>query len=147
MRLKFIIPLILVVSLSCKDDLIKTGEPQPKIQFVSINPNTVLQFKDSVVITISYEDGDGDLGDFSADSLSISIRDTRLLKPDYYHLKPLAPLDANVKIKGKLDIKLKNLFLLGQGKTEQTQFEIMLKDRKQHWSNTVISSTIVINRD
>lgn len=146
MRLSVLISILSLFNLSCKDDLIKTGDPQPKIQFVSINPNSVIQFQDSVVITISYEDGDGDLGDYSADSLSISVRDTRLLKSDFYHLQPLAPMDANVKIKGQLDIKLKNLFLLGQGKTEQTQFEIKLKDRKQHWSNTVITSSIVINR-
>jgi len=146
MRLSFFFFILLVMILSCKDDLIKSGDPQPKIQFVSINPNSVIQFQDSVVITISYEDGDGDLGDYSADSLSISIRDTRLVKPDFYHLKPLAPKESNVKIKGQLDIKLKNLFLLGQGKAEQTQFEIKLKDRNQNWSNTVTTSTIAINR-
>ena len=146
MRLSILLSILFILNISCKDDLIKSGDPQPKIQFVSIQPNSVVQFEDSVVITISYEDGDGDLGDYSADSLSISIRDARLLKPDFYHLKPLAPENANVKIKGQLDIKLKNLFLLGKGKTEQTQFEIKLKDRKQNWSNTVTTSTIVINR-
>lgn len=137
--------IIILLTLSCKDDVSYIGNPIPKIKFVSISADSLKSFSDSLVIKISYEDGDGDLGDFSADSLSIWVKDSRLIASDRYHLKPLAPTSAGkIFIKGELNIKLQNLFTIGMGMSEQTYFEVKIKDRNQNWSNTVITPTILI---
>ena len=96
------------------------------------------------MVTLKYKDGDGDLGDISADTLSIYVRDSRLIKPDYYHLLPLSPINNKLSIEGILNIKIKNIFLLTASPLETTKFEIKLKDRAKNWSNTIFTPNIEI---
>lgn len=135
---------ILFFSNSCKEKLVATGDPKPNIQFISISSTKLKQFTDSLVVTLKYKDGDGDLGDISADTLSIYVRDSRLIKPDYYHLLPLSPINNKLSIEGILNIKIKNIFLLTASPLETTKFEIKLKDRAKNWSNTVFTPNIEI---
>ena len=95
---------------------------------------------------MKYKDGDGDLGDISADSFSIYVRDFRLSKPDYFHLIPLSPIGNKISIEGVLNLKIKNIFLLSSAPTEITKFEIKLKDRSKNWSNTIFTPNIEIIR-
>jgi hypothetical protein len=129
-----------------KETVSSTGNPVPRIAFVKIDPTDVKEFSDSLKITISYEDGDGDIGFENADINSLEIHDERLSKPDYYYVPPMAPLDAKINIKGNLTMKLKNVFLLGSGNTEVTSFTIKLKDRAGNVSNPVITPEITITR-
>jgi len=148
MKHKFIIyfTFLLLVS-SCKDDINYSSNPIPQIGFVSLSTDTVKSFKDSLIIKLSYQDGDGDLGDINADSLSISIRDIRFKNPDKMYLQPLAPINAGqISIKGKINIKINNLFLIGTGKLESTYFEIKIKDRSQNWSNLIFTPNVNIVR-
>ena len=135
---------ILLFMNSCKEKLVTTGDPKPNIQFLSISKTKLKQFTDSLVVSLKYKDGDGDLGDISADTLSIYVRDSRLSKPDYYHLLPLSPIDNKLSIEGVLNIKIKNIFLLTASPIETTKFEIKLKDRAKNWSNTVFTPNIEI---
>jgi hypothetical protein len=96
------------------------------------------------VITLKYQDGDGDLGDISADSFSIYVRDIRLKKPDYFHIFPLSPIGHKISIEGLLNLKVKNIFLLSISPSETTKFEIKLKDRAKNWSNTIFTPNIEI---
>jgi hypothetical protein len=93
---------------------------------------------------LKYKDGDGDLGDVSADTLSIYVRDSRLSKADYYHLFPLSPISNKLSIDGLLNMKMKNIFLLSTSPSETTKFEIKLKDRAKNWSNTIFTPNIEI---
>jgi hypothetical protein len=111
-----------------------------------LNQTAYKQFSDTVVITLKYKDGDGDLGFESADSLSVEVKDMRFEKPDYYHLRPLAPLDKKIAITGEIRIALKNVFLLGSSSQENTQFSIRIKDRAQHWSNRLTTKSVTINK-
>jgi hypothetical protein len=111
-----------------------------------LNQSDFKQFTDTVVLTFNYKDGDGDLGFESADSLSVEVKDIRFAKPDYYHLKPLVPLNEKVSISGSIRISLKNIFLLGAGSSESTQFQIRIKDRAQHWSNALMSKSVNISK-
>jgi hypothetical protein len=131
---------------SCKYEDQYTGDPNPVISQVVVNQTSFKQFTDTVVISFDYRDGDGDLGFESADSLSVEIRDIRFAKPDYYHLRPLSPIGSKIAISGKINVSLKNVFLLGGGVTESTQFQIRIKDRAQHWSNTLVSKSVNINK-
>lgn len=140
-----IIALCSVIGLiSCKEELVSTGNPVPSIQFVSISSTKLKQFTDSLVITLKYQDGDGDLGDVSADSFSIYVRDIRLKKPDYFHIFPLSPIGHKINIEGVLNLKIKNIFLLSTSPSETTKFEIKLKDRAKNWSNTIFTPNIEI---
>jgi hypothetical protein len=136
--------IVLIGFFSCKEELVSTGNPVPSIQFVSISSTKLKQFTDSLVITLKYQDGDGDLGDISADSFSIYVRDIRLKKPDYFHIFPLSPIGHKISIEGLLNLKVKNIFLLSISPSETTKFEIKLKDRAKNWSNTIFTPNIEI---
>lgn len=132
---------------SCiKETQLSEGNPIPQIAIVKFEPSNIIQFKDSVKITLSYEDGDGDIGFENADINSLEIKDTRLSKPDYYYVPPQAPLGSKIAIKGQLVVKLRNLFLLGTGNAETTTLEIRLTDRAGNWSNKVTTPEITIKR-
>jgi hypothetical protein len=141
----FALILSIVFSGCTKETQSSQGNPSPVITLEKTTPTNVLQFKDSLTVTIGYEDGDGDLGYENADINSLEIRDTRLSKPDYYYVPPQAPIGSSVHIKGTLNIQIKNLFLLGTGNTETTNLEIKIQDSAGHWSNLVTSPTITIN--
>lgn len=145
-RLYIIVLVISLFVISCKYEDQYTGDPNPVIFQIAVNQTAFKQFTDTVVISFNYRDGDGDLGFESADSLSVEIRDIRFAKPDYYHLRPLAPAGSRIAISGKINVALKNVFLLGSGVTESTQFQIRIKDRAQHWSNTLVSKSVNINK-
>lgn len=121
-------------------------DPVPVIELVSIEPREVVEFIDTIRVVISYEDGDGDLGFFDADSNSIFVQDQRLEKPDSFYLPPMAPLDAKVWIKGELEIFLGNTFLIGNAPEEKTRFFIRLRDRAGNMSNELITPEITIKR-
>lgn len=121
-----------------------TGDPVPVIRFISLSKDTIHQFADSMSLTFSYEDGDGDLGFENADINSLEVKDSRLQNPDFYYVKPLAPIGSKVSIKGQLSLRIKNLFLIGSGGVEQTTLQLRLKDRAGNWSNIVITPTISI---
>lgn len=137
---------VLSVQSCVKETQLSEGNPIPQIAIVKSEPSSIIQFKDSVKITLSYEDGDGDIGFENADINSLEIKDTRLSKPDYYYVPPQAPLGAKIAIKGLLVVKLRNLFLLGTGNAETTSLEIRLRDRAGNWSNKVTTPEITIKR-
>lgn len=134
---------VILIFEGCKKESFNS-DPKPVITIESITPNSVKQFEDSVTITFTYKDGDGDLGEINADIRTLEIQDIRLTKPDYYYIPPLAPLDAKISITGKLKVQLRNLFLLGSGSSETTHFEIKVKDRAGNSSNIAISPDITI---
>lgn len=139
--------LFVISFFNCKKKAKVVVDPAPTIELVSINPSTVTEFKDSLSITIKYKDANGDLGDDNPDELSLEIKDSRLSKADYYHVKPLAPnTGKDIPIEGELRIKLNSMFLLGTGTTELATLNIKFKDREGNWSNEVVSSPITINK-
>ena len=143
----FILTLVFLPLLnSCKEVVNNTGNPVPRIALVKIEPTQVKQFTDSLKITFNYEDGDGDLGNDNADINSLEVQDERLTKADYYHVPPLAPVDARIRIKGQMTMNLRNVFLLGTGNLETTSFTVRIKDRAGNWSNPIKTPEITITR-
>ncbi|MBL7811896.1 MAG: hypothetical protein JNL57_06695 [Bacteroidetes bacterium] len=138
--------MVLLLTTACSETQITTGNPVPALQLQNLTPTNLQQFKDSVTVTLMYEDGDGDLGFENADINSLEVQDDRLSKPDYYYVAPLAPLTAKIHIKGTLALKLRNLFLLGTGNAETTVLRLRIKDRAGNWSNTVTTPEITIRK-
>jgi len=106
----------------------------------------VEEFTDTVTISFDYYDYNGDLGSPDPNVTSLSVKDSRLQFEDLYHVQPLAPVDANVPIQGRLSVRLNNLFILGNDSVEELQFEVMIQDRKGNWSELVESDTITVFR-
>jgi len=127
---------------SCKEE----HSDIPVITNLVVEPMTVEEFTDTVTITFDYSDYNGDLGHLDPNVTSLSVKDSRLQFEDLYHVAPLAPIDANVPIQGRLTIKLNNLFILGNDSVERLQFEVMIRDRDGHWSELVESDTITVFR-
>ncbi len=136
---------ILAGLFSCK----KKTEPDlvyPTILGISLSTTSVKQFEESVTLTISYKDGDGDLGAENPDSAVVFVQDSRLDKPDKYHIPPLAPLGSELSIQGKITITLNSTFLIGNGTAEDITYSVELKDRAGHRSNTFTTEKIRIHQ-
>ncbi len=117
----------------------------PTIALVSMQPEIVQEFTDSIVFVISYDDLEGDIGFPNADTMSLWLKDARLTNADAFFIPPLAPLDESVHISGEFNIVLPNTFRLGTGPQEQTSFEIWIKDRAGNLSNKVTTPLLTIN--
>ncbi len=140
---------VLFISLflnGCKEIVNTTGNPVPRIALVKIAPTEVKQFVDSLKITFTYEDGDGDLGNDNADINSLEVQDERLAKPDYYYVPPMAPVGEKIRIKGQMTMNLRNVFLLGTGNIETTSFTVRIQDRAGNWSNPIKTPEVTITR-
>lgn len=140
----YLLPLLFVAACAKKEDKI-TPDPKPILKILNISPLTVQEFQ-PITLTIEVTDGDGDIGEESPDEKSLSIKDSRLPEADMYHVQPLAPPDTKVAIKAPLTIQIPNVFLFGNGNSEQVSFSVKVKDRSGNWSNEVTSSSITINR-
>lgn len=121
----------------------------PSIALLSVNKTEIQEFSDSLIFTLTYRDGDGDLGTLSPDSTVIELTDNR--DPQNlvfgYHLSPRSPDGSNLIVQGQMQIVLKNIILLNSANTiETTSFSIRIKDRAQNWSNLVTSDNISIIR-
>ena len=97
---------VFAFSSSCKKEEEIAEAKAPVIGVISIGPDSVKQFTDSVFVEIQYEDPNGDIGSADPDGQDIEVKDSRLNTPDYYHVKPLTPTGYSLFIRGKLKIKL-----------------------------------------
>lgn len=135
---------------ACEKDSKPTINPPisttPEIEFIDATPTTVKQFNDSIKFTIKFTDGDSNVGDISADSLSLFVTDNRnSTLVERNHIPPVAPLNSSIVVQGKFSVVLKNTILLNSNNTsETTTFSFKLKDRAGNFSNVVQSSLITI---
>jgi hypothetical protein len=152
MKIRLLLTQIVLISLplllnSCKKE---EDEPvqntAPTISIASLSTDSVKEFVDSVIVEISYQDAQGNLGSIDPDVNDLEVKDSRLSQPDFYHVKPLAPEGYTLNISGKLRIRLSTLFLLGIGDEETATFTIRLRDQSGEWSAPVTSDPITIVR-
>ncbi len=125
-----------------------SDEPQfdltPAIVIDSISADTIVEFEEALIVTLTYEDGDGDLGNPDPNVNSLFVKDQRLEMQDEYYVYPLAPVGENISITGKLTVELNTTFILGNGTAEQTKFTLYLVDRAGNKSNEVTTGFITI---
>lgn len=137
---------VLLVITSCSKDEVDQISAIPKIELLSISSDTITEFEEALIITISYEDGDGDLGFEATDEYALLVRDIRLETFDEFYLGPIAPPNVVIPIKGELKIELPTLFIFGNAALETTRFEIKMVDRKMNESNLLITKDIIIKQ-
>ncbi|MEL6654077.1 MAG: hypothetical protein AAFQ87_25055, partial [Bacteroidota bacterium] len=113
---------IVVLSVFTSCDRQTIVESEPKLRFVGLSPETIRANVDTLTLWLEYEDVEGDLGEESPESKPLSIKDSRLPEPDFYHVQPLAPIGATVWIRGTLAIKIPRLFLMSAAQTEDAFF-------------------------
>lgn len=119
--------------------------PIPHIELISLQPDSVRQLTDTLWFTIAYTDGDGDLGDYHGDTLSLRITDLRFPLVIGYHIPPLAPAGTSLAITGELRVALSGIILYQpQAASEQATFSIRLKDRAGQWSNEVFTPAVTV---
>ena len=140
---KVILLLLLSASLACEKEKQALDEV-PSIELISIDPLNVVQFQDSVIIKVSYQDGNGDLGGFPADSVNLFVVDNRNGVPFEFRIQELVPGGAEVPIKGTINITLQNLFLTGSGSQENVSFSIHAIDRAGNRSNVVNTPQVTV---
>ena len=127
---------------SCEKE--ETLDEVPKLELISITPQSVVQFEDSVVISLSYEDGDGDLGGFPADSVNLFVVDNRNNIPFEFRIQEMVPGGKEVPIKGTLNVVLPNLYLTGESSQESVTFSIHAFDRAGNKSNVVSTPAVLV---
>lgn len=130
----------------------------PEIEFVDIQPREAIENVDSIVITINFKDGDGDLGDLEGSGTqSITIRDNRILPdgsllPDSLAISKFSipDLNANARkpsIQGTIFITLSPTLVFPRNLDEQQiPFSVTIKDRAEHNSNTIMTDPITLKK-
>jgi hypothetical protein len=144
-RVLFFCPVLIAYCLlfpSCKKDKPVYSEV-PEITFVSVS-STNVNDSDPLTFVISYQDGDGDLGENTDGVHNLFLSDNRFATPYQYRVKELAP-HSSVIIKGTLSIELISAKLTGAG-PENAVFSIYVVDRAGHKSNTVISPAVTVHQ-
>lgn len=137
--------LFVVLIASCKKESTAINVI-PEITFISVTPTTAKAFQDSLTFTISYKDGNGDLGENSPDVKNLFLTDNRIGITYSYRIQQLAPDDAEIAIQGQLNIVLKNIAITDSSNQQQTTFSIYVIDRAGNKSNVVNSEVVSINK-
>ena len=138
---------LLILSCSKEKQAAKEGYSEiPAIEIVSINSKTIKEYQDSVVITISYKDLNGDIGEQNPDDNSLYVKDQRLPAADYYHIPPITPEGVEFKTRGTIRVVIPTLFLLGNGGNEKTTLTLKIQDQADHWSNELTTEPITITK-
>ena len=117
----------------------------PTLTWISINATAFESASENAIITLGYQDHQGDLGWSDPDRHALEVLDERLDAPDTYHIPPLTPDEMELDINGIFEVTIPPLFLLGNGGDEQTRLTFRITDRAGNVSNTVQSPVILIS--
>ncbi len=143
-KICFVILLFLVITGCKKDDVDLSNIPA--ISFLSISPSSATEYSDKVIIKIHYEDGDGDLGENKDGVKNCFVTDNRNGVVYTYRIKQLAPDGTSIAIAGDLNIDIGGQILTDSSSQQSATYSLYLVDRSGNKSNTLTTSSIVINR-
>jgi hypothetical protein len=118
----------------------------PQIEFVSISPSTAVEYVNSITITFSYDDLDGDLGENDPNVTNLFITDSRNSVTYSYRISQLAPDGSTIHIKGNLNAVIKNTAITDGSTSQQVTYSVYIKDRAGNTSNTITTSAITITQ-
>jgi len=138
--------LIILPFISCEDEEGIPFSDVPEIELIGISHDSVVEWMDTEIISVRYQDGNGDLGFVEPDQYAIFVRDIRLANFDGFYIGPIAPLDQSVPVTGQVNIEFPNLFIFGNRDYETTQFEVKMIDRSGNESNLITTDPVVIVR-
>jgi hypothetical protein len=130
---------------SCKKDDIFSVVPT--IEFKSISPSTAQEYIDVINITISYTDGDGDLGENNPDVYNLFVLDNRNLIEYKFRIPELSPHGNEIAIEGNFNIKINGSGITDTSlSSQQVNYDIYVTDRAGNSSNSVSTSSITIEQ-
>ena len=136
--------LIVLLLFACKKD--ETLSVVPTIEFQSINPSIAQEYIDDIIITISYADEDGDLGENSPDIDNLFVEDSRNGIVYHYRIPQLAPNGNEIAIEGNFNIIINGSGITNDTTSQQVNYDIWVKDRAGHSSDTITTSSIIIQQ-
>ena len=115
---------------------------EPKVEFIDIQPLRVKALQDSIVVTIRFQDGDGDLGAEIEGEINLELIDDRyktntnpnLTTQDFtssYSLPNLTPDARNPAIQGEISVTIPLTAVVDfRNQEEEVRYQIKLWDRK-----------------
>ncbi len=118
----------------------------PIIEFKSISPATVQEYSDNIIITISYSDGNGDLGENDPDIHNLFVEDNRNGIVYQFRIPHLAPDNNSIAIEGDFNITINGSGITDESSSQQVNYSIYVKDRAGNNSNTITTSSITIQQ-
>jgi len=149
-------PCLLVLSIglfslvSCSDD--ETFPVTPVISFKSLEKFQSLSGLDSLVLTFSFTDGDGDIGSAASDTFGRDVyarlfernngvfEEAPLGAPLEYRVPYLEPRGNNSSLKGDIRISIDYNILRPN---DTIYYKVLLEDRAGNRSNEITTATIV----
>ena len=144
--IKYIVAFAIYIHLSsCKKD-----EPlisnTPAIEFVSVTPASYTEYSGEITFTISYKDGDGNLGENNPDVKNLFLTDNRNNVTYQYRIQQLSPDGSTIAIQGNIKIKLSGTGITDASNSQTFSYSIYIVDRAGNRSNTVTSSAITVSK-
>jgi len=124
----------------------------PQIELVSMQPLVVQEFG-TLVLTIRYKDGDGDLGgqpNNQPDLFLIDLRDSSLFPQGYdgiirYNMPRFYEGPLPQSIQGTIEVSIPGIVRLNpNAPQEAVQFRVYIVDRAGHLSNEVVTPPATI---
>ena len=149
-------PCLLVLSIglfslvSCSDE--ETFPVTPVISFKSLEKFQSLSGLDSLVLTFSFTDGDGDIGSAASDTFGRDVyarlfernngvfEEAPLSAPLQYRVPYLEPRGNNSSLKGDIRISIDYNILRPN---DTIYYKVLLEDRAGNRSNEISTATIV----
>lgn len=143
--MKNIIYLLVVVLLfSCKKE--EEVSVIPVIDFESISPSIAQEYTDDIIITISYADADGDLGENNPDIDNLFVEDNRNNIVYHFRIPELSPSGSTITIEGNFNITINGTGITDGTASQKVNYDIYIKDRAGNTSNKVTTSSITIQQ-
>ena len=130
---------------ACKKET-STINKVPILDFVNVTPNDVHEFQQSLIFTVHYKDGDGDLGENNADAKNLFLIDNRIGIKYQYRLQQLSPSNSTIAIDGDFNVELKTVAITDSSLLQNATFSIYVIDRAGNQSNIVTSGNVIIRK-
>jgi len=135
---------VIVLLFSCEKEQVISDTPI--IEFKSISPTTVQEYSDDIIITISYSDGNGDLGENNPDIHNLFVQDNRNGIVYQFRIPHLAPDNNSIAIEGDFNITINGSGITDESSNQQVNYAVYVTDRAGNKSNTITTSTITIQQ-
>ena len=146
-----LLSLVLLFLLSCRQENVVFAV-EPQIEFESLQPAVVQEYG-TLVLTLRYKDGDGDLGgqpNNQPDLLLIDLRDSTLFPAGYdgiirYNMPKFYEGPTAQSIQGTIEVSIPGIIRLNPNAPQEVvQFRVYIVDRAGHLSNEVITTPATI---
>jgi hypothetical protein len=142
----FLIGGLLLLATACKKDKVDLLDPVPSILAVTVSPNNVVEYQDSIVFAVTYRDGDGDLGENTPDAQNLFLVDNRINVTEQFRIRALAPSGSEIPITGTLNVVLRNTGITDNSASQTFNYTVYLRDRAGHESAHFTTPDVTVHR-